>query len=199
MKCNLTSLIDAAEAGIPPGNLPGDMALQISDLQGLTRTIPPPGRTCSIPSSRISCSVIRAHRRKAPCSVLATPLDPAAQSSVLPALILVLCPEPSRVYAALSRILFQEGVRSSQMPEVSAAFLRCRSMDALIERGYAYLGNPFAIHNSDGKLLAYSRQAGLRDAAWKSEAFSLHTLSVSLRGECHCHGARPAGSGSGCC
>lgn len=62
------------------------------------------------------------------------------------------------------------------MPEVSAAFLRCRSLDALIEQGYAYLGNPFAIHDSDGKLLAYSRQAGLRDDARKSEAF-LSTLS----------------------
>lgn len=63
MKCNLTSLIDALKLEFPLETC-GDMALQISDLQGLTPAIPPPGRTRSIPSSRISCSVIRAHRRK---------------------------------------------------------------------------------------------------------------------------------------
>lgn len=176
MKCNLTSLIDALKLEFPLETC-GDMALQISDLQGLTPDNPPtrPDVLYTIEQNQL----LRYQGTPAKGPVLCighTGWTLRHSQSSFPALILVLCPEPSRVYAALSRILFQEGARSSQMPEVSAAFLRCRSMDALIERGYAYLGNPFAIHNSDGKLLAYSRQAGLRDAAWKSEAF-LSTLS----------------------
>ena len=176
MKCSLTSLIDALKLEFPLETC-GDMDLQISDLQGLTPDNPPvqPDVLYTVEQNQL----LRYQGTPAKGPVLCighTGWTLRHSQASFPALILVLCPEPSRVYAALSRILFQEGVRASQMPEVSAAFLRCRSLDALIERGYAYLGNPFAIHDSDGKLVAYSRQAGLRDDTWKSEAF-LSTLS----------------------
>ena len=176
MKCSLISLIDALKLEFPLETC-GDMDLQITDLQGLTPDNPPaqPDILYTIEQNQL----LRYQGAPAKGPVLCighTGWTLRHSQASFPALILVLCPEPSRVYAALSRIMFQEGVRASQMPEVSAAFLRCRSMDALIERGYAYLGNPFAIHDSDGTLLAYSRQAGLRDDAWKSEAF-LSTLS----------------------
>lgn len=171
MKCSLTSLIDALKLEFPLETC-GNMDLQISDLQVLTPDNPPiqPNVLYTIEQNQL----LRYQGAPAKGPVLCighTGWTLKHSQASFPALILVLCPEPSQVYAALSRILFQEGVRASQMPEVSAAFLRCRSLDALIERGYAYLGNPFAIHDSDGKLLAYSRQAGLRDDAWKSEAF----------------------------
>ena len=176
MKCSLISLIDAPKLEFPLETC-GNMDLQITDLQGLTPDNPPaqPDVLYTIEQNQL----LRYQGTPARGPVLCighTGWTLRHSQASFPALILVLCPEPSRVYAALSRILFQEGVRASQMPEVSAAFLRCRSLDALIEQGYAYLGNPFAIHDSDGMLLAYSRQAGLRDDAWKSEAF-LSTLS----------------------
>ncbi len=176
MKCSLTSLINALKLEFPLEAC-GDTDLQISDLQGLTPDNPPARSDVLYTVEQNQLLRYQGPPAKGPVLCIGhTSWSLRHSQASFPMLILVLCPEPSRVYAALSRILFQEGVRSSQMPEVSAAFLRCRSMDALIECGYAYLGNPFAIHDSDGKLLAYSRQAGLQDDAWKSEAF-LSTLS----------------------
>lgn len=77
---------------------------------------------------------------------------------LFPALIKVLCKEPERVYVALNQLFFQEGTKVSDMPEISGAFLHSHSLEALVEKGYEYLKNPFAIHDGQGKLLAYSGQ-----------------------------------------
>lgn len=171
MKCSLLSLIGALKQEFPLETC-GDLDLQISDLQAMTPENPPvkPDVLYTIGQSQL----LRYHGPVAKGPVLCISHTGWAlrhSQASFPMLIMVLCTEPGRVYTALSRLLYQEGAQISQMPEVSAAFLRCRSMDALVEQGYAYLGNPFAVHDSDGKLLAFSRQAGLRDDAWHSTAF----------------------------
>lgn len=175
MKCSLLSLIGALKKEFPLETC-GDLDLQISDLQELTPDNPPVHSDVlyTIEQNQL----LRYHGPAALGPVLCighTGWELRHSQASFPTLIMVLCPEPGRVYAALSRLLYLEGAQTSQMPEVSAAFLRCRSMDALVEKGYAYLGNPFTVHDSDGKLLAFSRQAGLRDDTWQSTAF-LETL-----------------------
>jgi hypothetical protein len=60
-----------------------------------------------------------------------------------------------------------------------------------VEVGYAYLGNPFAVFDENGNVIAYTEQAGERDENWQSDAFiraaysnscwSLHNQAVNDR------------------
>lgn len=188
MKCSLKSLIGALKQEFPLETC-GELDLQISDLQELTPDVPPV--KSDVLYTVTQSQLLRYHGPVAQGPVLCishTGWELRHSQASFPTLIMVLCPEPGRVYAALSRLLYQEGAMTSQMPEVSGAFLRCRSMDALVETGYAYLGNPFAIHDSQGELVTFSRQAGLRDDAWQSTAFleslcGFHTVDNAARME----------------
>lgn len=175
MKCSLNSLIQALKTEFPLESC-GDLELQITDIQEITQDNPPlrPDVLYTIQQSQLLHYSGPAAQGPVLCIAHRSWELRHSQAS-FPTLIMVLCPEPGLVYAALSRQLYQEGTQNSQMPEVSAAFLRCRSMDALVEQGYRFLQNPFAVHDSDGKLLTFSRQAGLQDDSWQSEAF-LDTL-----------------------
>ena len=171
MKCSLWSLIQALKTEFPLETC-GELDLQITDIQELTQDNPPlrPDVLYTIQQSQL----LHYHGPVAQGPVLCIAhrsWELRHSQATFPALVMVLCPEPGLVYAALSRQLYQEGARNSRMPEVSAAFLRCRSMDALVEQGFAFLENPFAVHDSDGKLLTFSRQAGFQDESWQSEAF----------------------------
>lgn len=171
MKCSLASIVQGLGAEFPLETC-GDVDIQITDIQEISDTIPPlqPDVLYIIHQNHLLHYDGPTARGPVLC-ISHTSWKLSNSQPAFPVLIMVLCPEPGRVYAALSRYFYQEGVRASQMPEISGAFLRCRSLDALVETGYSYLGNPFAVHDSDGKLLAYSRQAGLRDAAWQTPSF----------------------------
>lgn len=171
MKCSLIPLIQALRQEFPVDTC-GDLDLHISDIQTLSQKNPPvdPGVLYLIQQNQLLN--YQGPPAKGPVLCIGyTNWELTHSQAEFPTLIFVQCEEPGLVYAALSRLLYQAGTRTSQMPEISAAFLHCRSLDALIERGYAFLGNPLAIHDSDGKLLSYSRQAGLRDESWQSPAF----------------------------
>lgn len=171
MKCSLASIVQGLGAEFPLETC-GDLEIQITDIQEITEdTLPLRTDVLYIINQN---HLLHYHGPTAQGPVLCishTRWNLSHSQSSFPVFIMALCPEPGKVYSALNRYLYQEGVRASQMPEVSGAFLRCRSLDALVETGYSYLGNPFAIHDSDGKLLTYSRQAGLRDTAWQTNAF----------------------------
>ncbi len=171
MKCSLISIVQGLGAEFPLETC-GNLEIQITDIQEITEdTLPLRTDTLYIINQN---HLLNYHGPTAQGPVLCishTRWNLSHSQPSFPVFIMVLCPEPGKVYSALSRHLYQEGVRASQMPEVSGAFLRCRSLDALVETGFSYLGNPFAVHDSKGKLLTYSRQAGLRDTAWQTDAF----------------------------
>lgn len=172
MKCSLSSMLEALGAEFPLETC-GDVDIQITDIQEVSDTVHPTRPDVLYIMHQTQLLSYDGPAAVGPVLCIShTRWKLSNSRSAFPVLIMVLCPEAGRVYSALNRYFYQEGVRASQMPEVSGAFLRCRSLDALVETGYAYLKNPFAIHDSDGKLLAYSRQAGLRDAAWQTAAFS---------------------------
>lgn len=155
------------------------MEVQISDVQELSRDNPPLQSDVLYTVEQNQMLQYQGMAAKGPVLCIAhTGWALRHSQATFPVLIVVLCQNPGQVYAALGRLLYQEGASASQMPEVSAEFLRCRSLDALIEKGYAYLGNPFAIHDSAGKLLAYSRQAGLRDEHWRSSDFQASVFGL---------------------
>lgn len=171
MKCSLISIVQGLGAEFPLETC-GDLEIQITDIQEITEdTLPLRADTLYMINQNHLLNYHGPTARGPVLCISHTRWDLSQSQSSFPAFIMVLCPEPGKVYSALSRYLYREGVRASQMPEVSGTFLRCRSLDALVEAGFSYLGNPFAIHDSDGMLLAYSRQAGLRDTAWQSNAF----------------------------
>lgn len=171
MKCSLTSIVQGLKTDFSVETC-GDLNVQITDIQEITpEHLPVRSDVLYIIQQN---QLLKYHETTARGPVLCishTDWNLRGSQASFPVMIKVLCPDPVEVYAALGRHLYQEGARTSQMPEVSGTFLRCKSMDALVETGYSYLGNPFAIHDGDGKLLAWSRQAGFRDAAWQSEAF----------------------------
>lgn len=175
MKCSLTSIIQSLGSEFPIETR-GDLNRHITDIQDFSESSPP---SCYdvlyiIPQNRLLRYQGPPVRGVVLC-VCHTPWDLGYSQAVFPSLIMVRCAEPGKVYSALSRCMYEQGTITSQIPEISGAFLRCVNMDALVEMGYSYLDNPFAVHDSGGNLLAYSRQAGLRDAAWLNGA-ALETL-----------------------
>lgn len=171
MKCGLGAIAKALGAEFPLESC-GELDVLITDIQDISENTPPLRADVLyiIHQSRLRHYQGPTARGPVLC-ICQTEQDPGKLRNTFPTLILVRALEPARVYSALSRHLYQEGQRASQMPEVSGAFLRCRSLDALVETGYTYLQNPFAIHDSDGELLAYSRQAGRKDPDWQTTAF----------------------------
>lgn len=101
----------------------------------------------------------------------------------------------STVYLALGKILYEEGEYSSELSEAAERFLHCKSFEELVNVGYAYLENPFAVFDEDGNVIAYTKQAGLRDPNWSSDAFirkaynnenwNLHTQAMYEIGRAH--------------
>ena len=171
MKCSLASIVRSLGAEFPLETC-GALDVPITDIQDISENTPPLRTDVLYIISQSSLMYYRGPVARGPVLCIGQTAQNLFQvRATFPTLIAVRCGEPGKVYSALSRHLYREGQRASQMPEVSGAFLRCRSLDALVETAYTYLTNPFAIHNSDGELLAYSRQAGLKAADWRTTAF----------------------------
>ena len=171
MKCSLASIVRSLGAEFPLETC-GELDVPITDIQDISENTPPLRTDVLYIISQSRLMYYRGPVARGPVLCIGQTAQNLFQvRATFPTLIAVRCGEPGKVYSALSRHLYREGQRASQMPEVSGAFLRCRSLDALVETAYTYLTNPFAIHNSDGELLAYSRQAGLKAADWRTAAF----------------------------
>lgn len=171
MKCSVWSIVKGLGAEFPMESC-GELDVLITDIQDISDNTPPLRTDVLYIIQQSRLRGYQGPTAKGPVlCICQTEQALGNLRTRFPTLILVRAAEPGQVYSALSRHLYQEGQRTSRMPEVSGAFLRCRSLDALVETAYTYLQNPFAIHDSDGELLAYSRQAGLKAADWRTTAF----------------------------
>lgn len=171
MKCSLSSIVKSLGEEFPLETC-GELDVQITDIQDISENTPPLRTDVLYIISQSSLMYYHGPVARGPVLCIGQTVQNLLQfRATFPTLLMVRSTEPGKVYSALSRHLYREGQRTSQMPEISGAFLHCRSLDALVETAYTYLTNPFAIHDSDGALLAYSRQAGLKAADWRTAAF----------------------------
>lgn len=172
MKCSLASIISALGKEFPLETC-GDVDIFITDIQEISDTVLPSKPDVLYIARQSQLLHYNGPTARGPVLCIShSRWNLRGSQSTFPTLIMALCQESGRIYSVLSRFFYQEGLKSSELAEISSAFLRCRSLDALVETGYSHLGNPFTIHDSDGKLLSYSRQAGLWDAAWQNASFS---------------------------
>lgn len=181
MECSLTSIVSSLQESFSMETC-GNLTRQITDIQELTPTNPPVrSDVLYVVHQSQLLKYSGAPAQGVVLCISHTRWDLHHSRTVFPAMIMVLCQDAGLVYSALLRIMYEEGSRTSFLPEISGAFLRCRSLSALVDVGFSYLGNPFAVHDSNGELVAYSRQAGLRDERWRNQDFlstlySFHTM-----------------------
>lgn len=184
MKCDLSSLISGLKQEFPV-ECCGDLKRQITDVQKISDAVSPTRQDVLYLIDQHSLLQYQGPSARGPVLCIShTDWNLSHSQPLFPTLIMVLCKDPGRVYTALSRCFYQEGTRVSHMPEVSGAFLRCGSLESLVAKGYEYLKNPFAIHDADGKLLAYTRQDDDPLLSWDSSDFlenlyDFHSVSNS--------------------
>lgn len=146
----------------------GNLELSITDIQEISETVSPTRPDVLYIAHQAQLLHYDGPTVQGPVLCIShTRWNLSGSRSNFPVLIMVLSKESGQVYTALNRFLYHEGQQTSQLSEISSAFLRCRSLDALVETGYTYLGNPFAILDSDGMLLAHAQQSGLGESIWK--------------------------------
>ena len=171
MKCSLVSIVHGLNQEFPLETL-GELDIQITDIRELSSQQEQVRQDVLYITHQNQLLHYGGPPVAGPVLCIShTAWDLRHSQATFPTLIMVLCREPARVYAALGRCLYQEGSRCSEMPEISGTFLRCRSLEELVEKGYGFVENPFAIHDADGKLLAYTRQAETGDEDCQTPEF----------------------------
>lgn len=171
MKCSLTSIADALGQEFPMETC-GNLDLSVTDVQELSETQHPTRPDVLYVAHQSQLLHYDGPTVQGPVLCIShTRWNLSGSRSNFPVLIMVLSRESGQVYAALNRFFYHQGQQSSELSEISGAFLRCRSLDALVDTGYGYLGNPFAILDSDGMLLSYAQQAGLGERTWQNTPY----------------------------